>query len=121
MVRIALAVFATNFPSRFYWTGGAFLRWDWLFYYVGGACLLKKEKPFLAGLFFAGLGSTVFCCLWFKSGFIPKALAAWGVFASALLGGCAFTFGGGGGRSSQSSRPRTALPRCTGADASALP
>jgi hypothetical protein len=44
------------------------------------------------GLFFAGLGSTVFCCLWFKSGFIPKALAAWGVFASALLGACAFTF-----------------------------
>ncbi|HEY2953952.1 MAG TPA: DUF4386 domain-containing protein [Candidatus Eisenbacteria bacterium] len=44
------------------------------------------------GLFFAGLGSTVFCCLWFKSGFIPKALAAWGVIASALLGACAFTF-----------------------------
>ena len=44
------------------------------------------------GLFFAGLGSTVFCCLWLKSGFIPKALAAWGVFASALLGACAFTF-----------------------------
>jgi hypothetical protein len=24
-----LLVFATNFPSRFGWTGGAFLRWDW--------------------------------------------------------------------------------------------
>jgi hypothetical protein len=44
------------------------------------------------GLLFAGLGSTVFCCLWFRSGFIPKALAAWGVIASALLGACAFTF-----------------------------
>ncbi len=44
------------------------------------------------GLFFAGLGSTVFCYLWLESGFIPKALAAWGVFASALLGACAFTF-----------------------------
>jgi uncharacterized protein DUF4386 len=44
------------------------------------------------GLIFAGLGSTVFCCLWFKSGFIPRALAAWGVFASAFLGVCAFTF-----------------------------
>ena len=41
---VALAVFATNFPSRFYWTGGAFLRWDWLFYLVGGICLLRKEK-----------------------------------------------------------------------------
>ena len=43
--------FATNFPSRFYWTGGAFLRWDWLFYFVGGDCLVKKERPLLAGLF----------------------------------------------------------------------
>ena len=44
------------------------------------------------GLFFSGLGGAVFCWLWLKSGFIPKALAAWGVFASALLGACAFTF-----------------------------
>jgi hypothetical protein len=48
---VALCVFATNFPCRFYWTGGAFLRWDWLFYFVGGVCLVKKEKPFLGGVF----------------------------------------------------------------------
>ena len=48
---VALAVFATNFPSRFYWTGGAFLRWDWLFYFVGGVCLVKKERPLLGGFF----------------------------------------------------------------------
>ena len=48
---VALAVFATNFPSRFYWTGGAFLRWDWLFYMVGGVCLVKKERPLLGGFF----------------------------------------------------------------------
>jgi len=48
---VALAVFATNFPSRFYWTGGAFLRWDWLFYFVGGVCLIKKERPILGGFF----------------------------------------------------------------------
>ena len=48
---VALAVFATNFPSRFYWTGGAFLRWDWLFYFVGGVCLVKKERPMLGGFF----------------------------------------------------------------------
>jgi hypothetical protein len=47
---------------------------------------------YLLGLVFAGLGSTVFCWLWLRSGYIPKALAAWGVFASALLGACAFTF-----------------------------
>jgi hypothetical protein len=48
---VALAVFATNFPSRFYWTGGSLLRWDWLFYFVGGFCLIKKERPFLGGFF----------------------------------------------------------------------
>ena len=48
---VALAVFATNFPSRFYWTGGAFLRWDWLFYFVGGVCLVKKERNVLGGFF----------------------------------------------------------------------
>jgi hypothetical protein len=48
---VSLAVFATCFPCRFYWTGGAFLRWDWLFYFVGGVCLVKKEKPFLGGVF----------------------------------------------------------------------
>jgi hypothetical protein len=48
---VALAVFATNFPSRFYWTGGSLLRWDWLFYFVGGFCLVKKERPFLGGFF----------------------------------------------------------------------
>lgn len=47
---VALLVFATNFPSRFYWTGGAFLRWDWLFYLVASVCLLKKDRPLLAGL-----------------------------------------------------------------------
>jgi hypothetical protein len=34
----------------------------------------------------------VFCYLWFKSSFIPKTLAAWGVFSSLLLGACAFAF-----------------------------
>lgn len=47
---VAMAVFATNFPSRFYWTGGAFLRWDWLFFTAATVCFLKKGKPLAAGL-----------------------------------------------------------------------
>lgn len=47
---MALLVLATNFPSRFYWTGGSFLRWDWLFFLVAAICLLKRERPFWAGL-----------------------------------------------------------------------
>jgi hypothetical protein len=40
---------------------------------------------------FLGLGSTVFSYLWFKSNYIPKALAALGVFSSFLLAAGAFT------------------------------
>jgi hypothetical protein len=47
---IGLIVVGTNWPSRFfYWTGGALLRHDWLFYTVAVICLLKKNKPGLAG------------------------------------------------------------------------
>ncbi len=44
------------------------------------------------GLVFAGLRSTLFAFLWFKSGFIPRTLAAWGVFSSLLMGTCAYAF-----------------------------
>lgn len=44
------------------------------------------------GLLFFGFGSPVFCYLWFKSRYIPRALAAWGVFASLLIGAAAFAF-----------------------------
>jgi hypothetical protein len=50
VLSVGLLVFATNFPSRFYWTGGSFLRWDWLFYLVAAICCLKKERYTLAGL-----------------------------------------------------------------------
>lgn len=50
---IAMVVLGTNFPNRFYWTGGSLLRYDWLFYLVASICLLKKDRPFLAGMAFA--------------------------------------------------------------------
>lgn len=40
---------------------------------------------FIVVAIFLGLGSTVFNYLLFKSGYIPKVLAAWGIFASLLL------------------------------------
>ena len=39
-----------------------------------------------------GCGSSVFCYLWLKSRYIPKLLAGWGLFASALVGVCVFAF-----------------------------
>lgn len=44
------------------------------------------------GLLFFGFGSTVFSYLWFKSNYIPRALAAWGVFSSLLVATCTFAF-----------------------------
>jgi hypothetical protein len=41
---------------------------------------------------FAGLRSSVFCYLWLKSNFVPKPLAAWGVFSSVLLATCTYAF-----------------------------
>jgi hypothetical protein len=49
-----------------------------LFYSVEGA-------GFQIGFVFIGLGSTVFSYLWLKSRYIPRALAAWGIFASMVL------------------------------------
>ncbi len=46
---LGLLMLGTNFPNRYYWTGGAYLRHDWLFYTVATVCLLKKDRPFLAG------------------------------------------------------------------------
>lgn len=39
---------------------------------------------------FFGLGSAMFCYLWFKSSYIPKTLAALGVFGSLLFGAGSF-------------------------------
>jgi hypothetical protein len=44
------------------------------------------------GLLLFGFGSPVFCYLWLRSGYIPKALALWGLVASAWIGVCAFVF-----------------------------
>jgi hypothetical protein len=46
---VSMLVLGCNFPARYYWTGGAFLRHDWLFFTIAVVCLLKKEKFFLAG------------------------------------------------------------------------
>ncbi len=49
---VALLVFATFFPCRFFWTGGAFLRWDWLFYTVAAVACLRRQRPLLGGIAF---------------------------------------------------------------------
>ena len=54
--------------------------------------LSAHADAYNVGLVLAGLRSTAFCYLWFKSRFIPGALAAWGIVASLLMGASAFLF-----------------------------
>ncbi len=46
---VALIFFGTNTLSRFAWTGGAFLRFDWFFLSVAGLWALRRERYGLAG------------------------------------------------------------------------
>jgi hypothetical protein len=46
---LALLFWGTQFPANGYFTGGAFLRQDWLLYLVLSACFLRKHYWGLAG------------------------------------------------------------------------
>jgi hypothetical protein len=46
---VALIFFGNNYPARYWWTGGAFLRMDWLFAMVAGICCMKRGRPATAG------------------------------------------------------------------------
>jgi hypothetical protein len=50
------------------------------------------DAAYKVGLVFSGLRGTAFCYLLFKSCFIPRALAGWGMFSSFLLATCTFAF-----------------------------
>ncbi|HEU4534145.1 MAG TPA: hypothetical protein VFS00_08505 [Polyangiaceae bacterium] len=48
---IGIVFWGTQGASPFYWTGGAFLRQDWLFYAIVSACMIRKRKYFWGGAF----------------------------------------------------------------------
>lgn len=50
---LAVVFWGVQDASPFYWTGGAFLRQDWLFYAVVSACLVRKQRYFWGGAFLA--------------------------------------------------------------------
>jgi hypothetical protein len=54
--------------------------------------LASSYDAYYVGLPFWGLASTVCSYLWFKSGYIPRALAAFGVITSAWCVICGFVF-----------------------------
>lgn len=53
---------------------------------------LSGFEEYYVGLLFWGLGATVGSYLWFKSNYVPRALAAFGVISSAWCAACTFVF-----------------------------
>jgi len=49
VMAIAAVFWGTNAAANFYWTGGAFLRQDWIFLLVSSVCLARKRRFGLAG------------------------------------------------------------------------
>jgi hypothetical protein len=92
---VAAIFWGTQASAPFYWTGGAFLRQDWLFFMVLSACLARKRYFALAGAamvycgllrIFPGLiviGWLVVCFayVWRHKRFRPEHLRA-------IMGGC---------------------------------
>ncbi len=70
---IAALTLGTFYPSQFAWTGGAFLRFDWLFCVVAGLCALRKGRPLLGG---AALAYAALLRLFPTVLFVGPALAA---------------------------------------------
>ena len=59
---------------------------------LAGLRLASGWDAYYIGLMFYGLGSVVFSYLWFKSRYIPRTLAAWGILSSLFTGFCAFAY-----------------------------
>jgi hypothetical protein len=49
VMAIASVFWGTNAAANFYWTGGAFLRQDWVFLMVAAVCFARKRRFGLAG------------------------------------------------------------------------
>lgn len=49
VMTVATVFWGCNAPANFYWTGGAFMRQDWVFFLVAAVCLARKRHFALAG------------------------------------------------------------------------
>ncbi len=75
---VAIFFWGTQDASPFYWTGGAFLRQDWLFYAVVSACMVRKQKFFWGGAFLAyATLLRVFPIMFYPGFFVYAASYAW--------------------------------------------
>lgn len=70
---IAAIALGTYFPARIGWNGGAFLRYDWLFWMIAGLGALRRQRPMLGG---AALAYSAMLRLFPAALFAAPALAA---------------------------------------------
>ena len=47
---LALVFWGTNYPARFFWNGGGFLRQAWLVLSILSICLMRRQRMFGAGV-----------------------------------------------------------------------
>lgn len=59
---------------------------------LAGMQLASGWGAYYLGLTFYGLGTFLFTYLWFKSRYIPRSLAIWGLLSSLFEGFCAFAY-----------------------------
>jgi len=59
---------------------------------VAAQQMASAWMAYYVGLVFYGLGSLLFACLWFKSCYVPRWLAAAGILSSLFEGTCAFCY-----------------------------
>ena len=74
---VALLYWGTNYPARYFWNGGAFLRQDWLCAAVVGVCLTRRDRPVLGG-FAVGASALLRIFPGFLfAGLLAKLVAGW--------------------------------------------
>ena len=49
VMTVAAVFWGCNFPSSFFWVGGGFLRFDWVFFLVAATCFIRKRRFALGG------------------------------------------------------------------------
>jgi hypothetical protein len=109
---VTLVFWGVQDLGPFYWTGGSFLRQDWLCLVLVAACLLRRQKPFAAGAALAAAATLRLFPLFFFAGPLVVTLSWWvyhrairresrrffagALISGALIVGASVAFGGAG-------------------------
>jgi hypothetical protein len=74
---VGLVWWGTNYPARYWWNGGAFLRMDWLAFAMIGICLVKRDRPAAGGFALAYSALLRVFPGFIVAGLALKVLATW--------------------------------------------